>query len=90
MEFICTQCKQQQDFVLPLWVDATFTFNKDGTISLLHVQPLESLEEKLTEQATGMPQGITCQHCKSPAEITLNPFDETTKARMLRQAVEDL
>ena len=90
MEFICTQCKQQQDFILPLWVDTTFSFNEDGTISLLHVQPLESLEEKLTEQATGMPQGITCKHCGSSAAITLNPFEETTKARMLRQAVEDL
>jgi len=90
MELICQHCKQQQDFALPLWVDCTFTFNEDGTISLLHVQPLESLEEKLTEQATGMPQGITCQQCERPADITLNPFEETTKSRMLRQAVEDL
>ena len=90
MEMHCPDCRQQTDFRLPLWVKTTFTFNKDGTISLLHVQPLESLEEKLTEQATGMPQGITCEQCGSPAEIVLNPFEETSKARMLRQAVEEL
>ncbi|MCF7802679.1 MAG: hypothetical protein K9N46_05425 [Candidatus Marinimicrobia bacterium] len=90
MELVCTKCKQSNDFRLPLWVKTTFTFNPDGTISLLHVQPLESLEEKLTEQATGMPQGITCERCGSPAEIVLNPFEETSRARMLRQAVEDL
>jgi len=36
--------------VIPLLVRATFKINEDGTLSILHTQQLESIEEKLTDQ----------------------------------------
>jgi|GEM_PF-1042487 len=90
MELICKHCNQQQQFTVPLWVQVTFTFNQDGTISLLHLQPLESVEEKITDQATDMPGGIVCESCGRLAEIHLNPHESFTRSQTLRRALEDL
>lgn len=89
MDLVCPNCPSQ-DFTLPLWVTTTFTFNTDGTLSLVHVQPLEALEEKLTEQATGMPEGITCLECGSQVKVHFNPYESATRATALRNALEDL
>ncbi len=45
--------------MVPLWVRTTFKFLEDGSISILHLKPLESLEEKLVDRDSE----ITCKHC---------------------------
>ena len=60
MDITCQSCGRN-NVVVPLWVKTTFKFLEDGTITILHVKPLESLEEKLADQDTE----ITCKHCGS-------------------------
>ena len=60
MDITCQSCGRN-DVVVPLWVKTTFKFLDDGTITILHVKPLESLEEKLAD----LDSEITCKHCGS-------------------------
>lgn len=60
MDITCRSCGRN-NVVVPLWVRTTFKFLEDGTISILHVKPLESLEEKLVDENSE----ITCKHCGS-------------------------
>jgi len=68
-----------------LWIRATFRFNEDGTITILHTRPLESLEEKLVNQ--NVQPALKCAICKAPAIIEMrsesnNVLEERQKAAM--------
>ena len=89
MQIICRSCGNHKDFIIPLWVRTTFKFNEDGTLSILHVKQLESLEEKLTDQGKTS-FALTCQECGGDAEVVFNEYaliDEDTRQR---QALEGL
>jgi hypothetical protein len=67
-----------------MWVRATFRFNEDGTITLLHTTPLESLEEKLTNQS--LVGSLKCIVCGAVADVDFNP-EETEKQRKTMEAL---
>ena len=74
MKIICPACGNNKKFITPMWVRATFRFNEDGTISIMHVRQLESLEEKLVNQK--VQPTIKCFECGNKVEIS---FTEETK-----------
>lgn len=85
MKIKCTRCDNHERFLLPLWIRATFKFNDDGTITILHTRPLESLEEKLVNQ--NVQPALKCAICKAPAIIEMhsesnNVLEERQKAAM--------
>ena len=84
MKIICSVCGNDKQFKIPMWLRATFRFNEDGTISLLHTMPLESLEEKLTNQK--LVQGLKCAMCGAVADVDFNP-DETIKQKQAMEAL---
>lgn len=68
----CRSCGRSNEFILPLWTRATFKFNEDGSLSILHVKPLESLEEKLTDQS----RDLNCKECGSnDIKIIFNEYE---------------
>ena len=69
MNIKCTMCDNRERFIIPLWIRATFRFNEDGTISILHTRPLESLEEKLVNQ--NLQPALKCAVCNAPAIVDL-------------------
>lgn len=84
MTMKCSVCGNTKKFKIPLWLRATFCFNEDGTISLLHTMPLESLEEKLTNQK--LVQGLKCTMCGAVAEVDFNP-DESMRQKQTLEAL---
>lgn len=60
MDIICQSCGRN-NVVVPLWARTTFKFLEDGSISIIHLTPLESIENKLVDQSND----ITCKHCGS-------------------------
>ncbi len=88
MKIHCTQCGNQERFLLPLWIRATFRFNDDGTLTILHTRPLESLEEKLVNQK--IQPALKCAICKAPAVIDLAPDSSKQVEIQQRAAVEAL
>jgi len=66
----------------------TFRFNDDGTISILHVKQLESLEEKLANQ-NSFPS-LSCRECGSEAEIDFNEFESIDNTNRELMALEAL
>lgn len=85
----CPCCGNSKTFLLPLWVRTTFKFNEDGTISILHVKQLESLEEKLTNQGRTS-FTLTCKECGSDAEVVFNEYENLDKQDNERKALEGL
>ena len=86
MDITCQSCGRN-DVVVPLWVKATFKFLDDGTITILHVKPLESLEEKLVDQDSE----ITCKHCGSnDIKIVFNQHEQVQTEDQEMAALEDL
>ena len=88
MKIRCSMCDNQERFLLPLWIRATFRFNDDGTLTILHTRPLESLEEKLVNQK--IQPVLKCAVCKAPAIIDLNPDSSKQVEIHQRAAVEAL
>ena len=88
MQIAC-RCGNHKDFVIPLWVRATFKINEDGTLSILHTKQLESIEEKLTDQGKSS-FALTCQQCSGDAEITFNEYAKIDTASREKQALEGL
>ena len=89
MQINCPSCGNSKSFLLPLWVRTTFKFNEDGTISILHVKQLESLEEKLTNQ--GKTSFIlTCKECGEDTEVVFNEYENLNKQDSERKALEGL
>jgi len=81
-------CGNSSRFLIPLWLRVTFRFDEDGTISILHVKPLESLEEKLTDQ--NMMGGLVCRECGSPVEIIWNEYEKMEGEDREKKALEGL
>ena len=69
MKIKCVTCENDKRFYLPLWIRATFRFSEDGTISVLHTRPLESIEEKIANNK--VMHNIKCAACGSAAIATL-------------------
>lgn len=88
MKITCPYCDNTRTFLIPLWVRCTFKFNEDGTISILHVKQLESLEEKLANQNT-FPT-LTCQQCGGDVNVDFNPYESIDEEQRQHQALEAL
>jgi len=88
MQIHCPECSNHRDFLISLWVRTTFKFNTDGSISILHVRPLEVLEEKLADQFTS--GAITCQACGAAAVVEFNAAEFADRVRAESAAVEAL
>ena len=89
MQIHCRSCGNHKGFVIPLWVRATFKINEDGTLSILHTQQLESIEEKLTDQGKTS-FALTCQECSADAKITFNEYEKINKNSNELSALEGL
>ena len=88
MKILCPCCGNHRKFLIPLWVRVTFKFTEEGTISILHVKQLESLEEKLTNQNTY--PTLTCQECGAEAEIDFNEYESLDEVHRQSMALEGL
>ena len=89
MQIHCRSCGNHKDFVIPLWVRATFKINEDGTLSILHTKQLESIEEKLTDQGKTS-YALTCQECSGDAEVVFNEYAKLDSQTQEKQALEGL
>lgn len=87
MRITCPECPDPKSFLVPLWVRATFKVEDNGTVTILHVRPLESLEEKLVEHGKTS-QEITCSECGAPADLEL--FETGTRAKSEKEALAGL
>ncbi len=83
MKIACNSCENHRKFLVPLWCRVTFKFTDEGTIQILHIKQLESLEEKLANQNT-FPT-LHCNECGAEAEIEFNEYEsmETEKREAL-------
>ncbi len=89
MQINCRSCGKANEFLLPLWVRTTFKFNEDGSLSILHVKPLEYLEEKLTDNQVH--NELVCKSCSSnDVEIIFNEYEESDKTNRELAALEGL
>lgn len=88
MNIKCTRCDNHERFLLPLWIRATFRFNEDGTITILHTRPLESLEEKLVNQ--NVQPALKCAICKAPAIVELHSEKNEASEVLQKVAMEAL
>ena len=89
MRLTCPDCAHNKSFLVPLWVRATFKVEDSGTVTILHVRPLESLEEKLVEhQKTSL--DITCSECGGPADLSLDETGTDNRMRLEAEALAAL
>ncbi len=88
MKITCPSCGNHRSFLIPLWVRVTFKFNENGTVSILHVKQLESLEEKLTDQNYN--PSMICKNCNVEAEITFNEYESVDEKNQEHKALEGL
>ena len=87
MRLTCPACPESKVFLVPLWVRATFKVEENGTVTILHVRPLESLEEKLVEHGkTNL--DITCSECGGEADLFLD--DTSARTRLEERALAAL
>lgn len=90
MQIQCRSCSNQDSFVIPLWVRATFRIEEDGTISILHVRQLESLEEKLADQGKTS-FSLTCSECGSDnVEVVFDEYSHQDQERREKMTLEGL
>jgi len=89
MKIICPSCGNHRSFLIPLWVRCTFKFNEDGTLSILHVRQLESLEDKIIDQGKTS-FAITCKECGCDATVTLNEYENLDQEKQQCAALEGL
>jgi len=89
MKITCPSCGNHKSFLIPLWVRCTFKFNEDGTLSILHVRQLESLEDKIVDQGKTS-FAITCKECGGDAKVTLNEYEMLDQEKEQCAALEAL
>ena len=89
MQIQCRSCDNTQSFILPLWTRVTFKIEENGTISILHVRQLESLEEKLADQGKTS-FALTCTECGGDAEVTFDEYSTNDQRRREKAALEAL
>ena len=86
MDITCQSCGRN-DVAVPLWVKCTFKFLEDGSITILHLTPLEAIEEKLCDQDSE----ITCKHCGSnDIKIVFNEHENLQNQDKELAALESL
>lgn len=90
MDIYCHSCnKTNNRFLVPIWNKTTFKIETDGDIKILHLSPLESLEEKITDNHVR--KEIICRGCGSnDINIVLNAFEETDNQSRERRALNGL
>ena len=89
MKINCPSCGNHKSFLIPLWVRCTFKFNEDGTISILHLKQLESLEDKIVDQGKSS-FAITCKECGASARVVLNQYEFMDESKSQQKALEGL
>jgi len=89
MQITCRSCGNHKNFVIPLWVRATFKINEDGTLSILHTKQLESIEEKIVDQGKTNFE-LTCQDCSGDAEVIFNEYAKLDTQANEKMALEGL
>ena len=86
MEITCQSCGNHE-IVIAIWMKTTFKFLEDGSISILHVSPMESLEEKLANNDSEM----SCKHCGSnDIQIQMNPSEDARNSMNEQAALDSL
>jgi len=89
MQISCPECPNTLEFILPLWTRATFKIEEDGSLTILHVRELESLEEKLADQGKTS-FALTCSECGGDAEIIFDEYSSGDQQRREQAALEAL
>lgn len=90
MHIRCRSCSNGQTFIMPLWVRATFRIEEDGTLSILHVRQLESLEEKLAGQGQTS-CSLSCPECGSDdVQVVFDEYSSREQQRREKAALEAL
>lgn len=88
MQITCSCCDNHRKFLVPLWCRVTFKFTDEGTIQILHIKQLESLEEKLANQ-NSFPT-LHCSDCGSDANIEFNEYESMDNEKRELVALGDL
>lgn len=84
MNVECPSCGNQKSFRVPLWVKCTFRVEADGMVNMLHLNQLESLEEKLTDSQ------IQCRTCGARARVVFDGLHTTQEEKRQRRTLEGL
>lgn len=87
MEIICPVCgNRNRGFIIPVWSKTTFRIEENGDLRILHVTPLESIEDKIADR-----KDITCKECGSEdVEITINEYENLEQSEKELKALEGL
>ena len=90
MEIICQSCGNENNgFLIPLWSKTTFKITDEGDLKILHLTPLESLEDKIVDNT--IKREISCKKCGSnDVDITLNEFEKSAHTDSEIKALEGL
>ncbi len=80
MQIICSRCGNNKRFYVPAWVRATFRFNEDDSVTLLHTRPLEAIEEKLVNGQ------VKCAMCRADVKLVMNG-DDKQKEKLAMEAL---
>ena len=84
MNIICPSCNNQKSFRVPLWVKCTFRIEDNGMVHMLHLNQLESLEEKIADSR------IHCKTCGAKAHIIFDEFQSSHEEKSQRKTLEEL
>ncbi|MCK5453065.1 MAG: hypothetical protein KAJ16_01820 [Calditrichia bacterium] len=84
MTIVCPSCNNQKSFRTPLWIKCTFRVEDDGMIKMLHLNQLESLEEKIADSR------IMCKNCGAQAKVIFDEYQSTQAEKQQRKALEDI
>ena len=84
MTIVCPSCSNQKTFRIPLWVKCTFRVEDDGMIKMLHLNQLESLEEKIADSQ------IICKNCGAHAKVIFDDYHTTQVEKQQRLTLEGL
>ena len=87
MEIICLSCgNKNRNFIIPVWSKTTFQIIENGDLKILHLTPLESIEDKVVDR-----KDISCKECGSDdIEITINPHENMEQSNKELKALEEL
>ncbi len=89
MQIQCRSCDNDKSFVLPLWTRTTFKIEESGDIKILYTKPLESLEEKLVDQASMA--ALNCSECGSnDVAVDFGEYGQADQNRRELLALEGL
>ena len=84
MNITCPSCHNQKFFRTPLWVRCTFRIEDNGMIKMLHLNQLESLEEKITDSH------VFCRTCGKRVRIIFDAYGSFQQEKQQRKTLEGL